>query len=81
MPGFVCRSPDLKIIIVIAFVLIIASLGSAMVFLIRDKGRTHNTVRALALRVGFSVALFIFILIAHQLGWIQSTGVPVGPAR
>ena len=27
------------------------------------------------------VALFIFILIAHQLGWIQSTGVPVGPAR
>jgi sugar phosphate permease len=52
-----------------------------MVFLIRDKGRTHNTVRALALRVGFSVALFVFILIAHQLGWIQSTGVPVGPAR
>ena len=71
----------MKIVIVIAFVLIIASLASAMVFLIRDRGRTHNTVRALALRVGFSVALFIFILIAHQLGWIQSTGVPVGPGR
>lgn len=67
----------MKILIAIAFVLIIASLGSALVFMIRDKGRTHNTVRALALRVGFSVALFIFILIAHQLGWIQSTGVPV----
>jgi sugar phosphate permease len=58
-------------------VLIIASLGSALVFLIHDKGKTHNTVKALAVRVGFSVALFIFILIAHQLGWIQSTGVPV----
>ena len=71
----------MKIIIVIAFVLIIASLGSAMVFLIRDKGKTRNTVRALALRVGFSVALFVFILIAHQLGWIQSSGVPVGTIR
>ncbi len=67
----------MKIVIIIAFVLIIASLASAMVFLIRDKGKTHNTVRALALRVGFSVALFIFILISQQLGWIASTGVPV----
>jgi hypothetical protein len=71
------RSTGLKILIVIAFVLIIASLASALVFLIRDKGKTHNTVRALAMRVGLSVALFIFILLAHQLGWIQSTGVPV----
>lgn len=75
--SIVRRSGCLKILIAIAFVLIIASLGSALVFLIRDKGKTHNTVKALAVRVGFSVALFIFILIAHQLGWIQSTGVPV----
>ena len=67
----------MKIVIVIAFILIIASLVSAMVFLIRDKGKTRNTVRALALRVGFSVALFVFILISQQLGWITSTGIPV----
>jgi hypothetical protein len=66
-----------KIVIAIAFFLIIASLASAMVFLIRDRGRTRNTVRALAMRVGLSVALFVFILIANQLGWVQSTGVPV----
>jgi hypothetical protein len=66
-----------KIVIAIAFFLIIASLASAMVFLIRDRGRTRNTVRALALRVGLSVALFVFILVANQLGWVQSTGVPV----
>jgi hypothetical protein len=48
-----------------------------MVFLIRDRGRTRNTVRALAMRVALSVALFIFILVANQLGWVQSTGVPV----
>jgi hypothetical protein len=67
----------LKIVIAIAFFLIIASLASAMVFLIRDRGRTRNTVRALAMRVALSVALFIFILVANQLGWVQSTGVPV----
>ncbi len=67
----------MKIVIAIAFFLIIASLASAMVFLIRDRGRTRNTVRALAMRVGLSVALFVFILVANQLGWVQSTGVPV----
>ena len=72
------RRPSLKIVIILAFVLIIGSLASALVFLIRDRGRTHNTVRALALRVGFSIALFVLILIAHQLGWIQAGGVPVG---
>ena len=68
----------MKIVILIAFVLIIGSLASALVFMIRDRGRTRNTVRALALRVGFSIALFLLILVAHYLGWIQSTGGPVG---
>ncbi|MCO5106951.1 MAG: twin transmembrane helix small protein [Burkholderiaceae bacterium] len=67
----------MKWIIFVAFVLIIGSLASAMIFLIRDRGRTRNTVRALGFRVGFSVALFLFILFAHWMGWIQSTGVPV----
>jgi hypothetical protein len=72
------RRSALKIVIVVAFVLIIGSLASALVFMIRDRGRTRNTVRALAFRVGFSIALFALILTAHYLGWIQSTGVPIG---
>jgi hypothetical protein len=66
-----------KWIIVVGFALIIGSLASAMIFLIRDRGRTRNTVRALGFRVGFSIALFLFILFAHWMGWIQSTGVPI----
>ena len=69
----------MKIVILIAFVLIIGSMVSAMVFLIRDRGRTRNVVRALSLRVGFSVALFLLILFGHYMGWIQSTGLPIGP--
>ncbi|MFA7664990.1 MAG: twin transmembrane helix small protein [Burkholderiaceae bacterium] len=67
----------MKWIILVAFILIIGSLASAMVFLIRDRGRTRNTVRALGFRVGFSIALFALILFAHHMGWIESTGVPV----
>jgi hypothetical protein len=65
----------MKILVAIAFLLILASLGSALVFLMRDKGKSNRTVQALAFRVGFSIFLFALILIAHQLGWIQPTGI------
>lgn len=67
----------MKWIVALAFVLIVASLASALVFLIRDRGRTRNTLRALGLRVGLSIALFVFILFANWMGWIHSTGVPL----
>jgi Protein of unknown function (DUF2909) len=65
----------MKILVGIAFILIIGSLASALVFLMRDKGRSNRTVQALALRVGFSILLFVLILVAHRLGWIQPTGI------
>jgi hypothetical protein len=65
----------MKILVVIAFILIIGSLASALVFLMRDKGRSNRTVQALAFRVGFSILLFVLILVAHRLGWIQPTGI------
>lgn len=66
----------MKIVIAIAFVLILGSLASALVFLMKDKGKSNRTVRALAMRVGFSIALFILILVAYRLGYIQPTGIP-----
>lgn len=65
----------MKILVAIGFILILGSLGSALVFLMRDKGRSNRTVHALALRVGFSVLLFILLLVAYQMGWIQPTGI------
>ncbi|QAU33364.1 twin transmembrane helix small protein [Janthinobacterium sp. 17J80-10] len=65
----------MKIIVAIAFLLILGSLASALIFLMRDKGKSNRTVQSLALRVGLSIALFIFILVAHYLGWIQPTGI------
>lgn len=65
----------MKTLVSITFILIIASLGSALVFLMKDKGKSNRTVMALALRVGFSIALFILILVAYSQGWIQPTGI------
>ena len=65
----------MKIIVAAAFILILASLGSALVFLMRDKGKSNRTVKALAFRVGFSITLFVLLLVAYKLGWIQPTGI------
>lgn len=65
----------MKILVAIAFVLILASLGSALVFLMRDRGKSNRTVKALAFRVGFSITLFVLILVAYSQGWIQPTGI------
>lgn len=65
----------MKIIVAIAFLLILGSLASALFFLMRDKGKSNRTVKALTMRVGFSVALFILILLAYKFGLIQPTGI------
>lgn len=69
----------MRFVIIVAFILIIGSLASALFFMMRDRGRTPNMVRSLMLRVGFSVALFLFILFANWMGWIHSTGIHMSP--
>ncbi|MBX3653040.1 MAG: twin transmembrane helix small protein [Ramlibacter sp.] len=72
----------MKYLVVLAFVAILASLGSALFFMMKDgrdgKAKTSNMVRALAFRVGFSILLFICILIAWKLGYIHPTGIQAG---
>lgn len=69
----------MKIILVIGIILILISLGSAWFFLMQNKGKnggkSSNTWRALAIRVGLSITLFVLLLAAYQLGWISPTGI------
>jgi hypothetical protein len=65
----------MKIVVAIAFILILGSLGSALFFLMKDKGKSNRTVKALAMRVGFSITLFILVLVAYRFGLIQPTGI------
>jgi hypothetical protein len=74
-PGAVRACPhQMKAIVAVAFVLILGSLASALVFLMKDKGKSNRTVKALAFRVGFSIALFVLILVAYYFGLIEPTG-------
>ncbi|MEO7954421.1 MAG: twin transmembrane helix small protein [Polaromonas sp.] len=69
-------------LVALAFIAILGSLGAALFFMLKDgtggKRKTNNMARALALRVGFSVLLFVCILVAWKLGYIQPTGIPAG---
>ncbi|SUV53510.1 twin transmembrane helix small protein [Bordetella parapertussis] len=65
----------MRVIVIVAFIGILATLASALVYLMKDKGSTNRTVNALTVRIGLSVALFLFVLLAHHLGWIESTGL------
>jgi hypothetical protein len=72
----------MKYLVLLAFVAIIGSLGSALFFMMRDgrdgKPKSGNMARALAFRVGFSILLFVCILLGWKFGYIQPTGIPVG---
>lgn len=61
----------MKIVIVLILLFIIFSLGSAMFYLVRDKGKSGNTVRFLTVRIALSVVLFLFIILAAYMGWIE----------
>jgi hypothetical protein len=72
----------MRIVIVGFLVLVLAALGGAGFFMLRrkpDDGRADKRMaRALAVRVALSVTLFLLILLAYALGWIQPHGIPVG---
>ncbi|MDH3934606.1 MAG: twin transmembrane helix small protein, partial [Gammaproteobacteria bacterium] len=52
-----------KIIIVLFLFAIIGSLFSGLFFLMKDKGASERTVKALTVRVSLSVLLFILLMI------------------
>lgn len=66
-------------VIIIAFLLFIFyALGSALYFLVRDKGDSTRIVKALTWRIVLSIILFLFIMLAYMLGWIEPHAVVGG---
>ena len=64
-----------KVLVLIIFFGILASLGSALVFLIKDKGASDRMAKALSLRIGVSVGLFVLLFVLYAAGLIQPHGV------
>jgi len=72
----------MKYLIAAAFIGILGSLGWALVSMLRGgrdgRARSGSMARALTVRIGLSVLLFVCLLAAWKLGYIQPGGLPVG---
>lgn len=60
----------MKIIVILFLVFIIGSLGSALYFMIRDRGQGERMVKALTVRVVLSVVLFALLMLGIYTGVI-----------
>ena len=60
----------MRYLVIFMLVTVIASLGSALFFLFRDTGNSSRMLRSLAIRVGLSIALFIFLMVGYRFGLI-----------
>lgn len=72
----------MKYLVALAFLGILASLGVALFFMLKDgrdgRAKSGGMVRALTVRIALSVVLFLCVLLAWKLGYIQPGGLPLG---
>ena len=61
----------MRYVVIAVLLAIIASLGSAVFFMMRDRGNSKRMFKALAIRIGLSVALFAFLMLGYYFGLIQ----------
>jgi membrane protein involved in colicin uptake len=60
----------MKIVVILFLVLIAASLGSALYYMIKDRGKGERMAKALTIRVVLSVVLFAMLMLGVYFGLI-----------
>lgn len=68
-----------KIIAVTALLVILYTLASSFVFMVRDKGQSDRTVRRLSWRIGLSLALLGLLALGFRMGWVEPHGYQPAP--
>ena len=64
-----------KLIVVAIFIGVLASLASALLYLVKDRGQSDRAVKALTMRVGISIGLLCLLVLLWALGFIQPHGI------
>ena len=64
------ESPLVRFLVLAIFAAIVVSLGTALFALFKDSGNSDRAVKALTIRVGLSVGLFLLLLVLTALGVI-----------
>ena len=64
-----------QLLIIAILGVIVFSLGSAMVYLVREPHGSKKTVRALTWRIGLSIGLFVLLLLGFVTGVLEPHGI------
>lgn len=64
----------MRIVVLLFIFLILASLGSALYYLVKDKGGSDRTVKMLTVRVALSLTLFILLMAGYYFGLVPQSG-------
>lgn len=67
----------MKIVTIVFLLAILYSLGSALIFLVKDHGEGDRTVKRLTWRIALSLVLFLMLFGAYKAGWIEPKQGPV----
>ena len=62
----------MRIIVILFIIVILGRLGSALYYMIRDRGTTERTVKALTVRIALSVTLFLLLMLGFHFGFITT---------
>ncbi|HUW28717.1 MAG TPA: twin transmembrane helix small protein [Sulfuriferula sp.] len=65
----------MRAVVLIFIFLILASLFSALYYLIKDKGQSERTVKALTVRIILSITLFALLMLGFHFGWLPQRGL------
>lgn len=64
----------MKFVVLILLAAVVASLGSALFYLARDKPGSPRMLAALKIRVTLSILLIVFLVLSFHFGWIGPEG-------
>lgn len=65
----------MRIVVYLLIAAILISLGSALYYMMTDKGGSERTVKALTVRISLSIFLFIMLMASYYFGWVPKTGL------
>jgi hypothetical protein len=63
-----------KELMVIALLAVVVSLGQALFAMSSGPQNSGRVLKALTVRISISVALFVGLMVAWKLGWIEPNG-------
>lgn len=64
-----------RVVIVGFLAFIVFNLGAGLYYMMRDKGGSDRTLKALTWRIGLSVLLFVLLMLGFATGIIEPHGI------